>query len=68
MGLVNSLLSLDGFVLKIENIPSRVYFRVGRLEPAQPVLHVLEKGLRMHSHFVDLSKKEQNQLLGPQRH
>ena len=68
MGLVDSLLSLNSFVLKIENIPPRVYLRVRGLEPSQPVLHVLEKGLGMHSHFVDFPKKEQNQLLGPQRH
>ena len=62
MGVLDGLLALDCLVLESGNIPSTVYVGILLIEAMDPVLHVLEEGFGMGSHFVDLSEDEQHQL------
>jgi hypothetical protein len=57
------LLTFDGFVFEIGNVASAVNVGTVRVgEPVGSLLHVLEKGLRMNSHFVDLSQEEEHEV------
>ena len=64
MGLGNGLLALDSFVLKVGSITSAVDVgTVGVGESGGSLLHVLQEGLGVNSHFVDFAQEEQYEFL-----